>query len=145
MAKVTLISDHFQHFLAEMRESFWGDLYGQTKLAWKKYFEAESERLRDRYCGWASYERHPSSTRAYRNGYYERDFVTCFGTIRLRIARTRGKNFLPPGLEKFQRRAAELALLIREAFLRGLSMYRKIKIPRIRDKGILAVGRACIC
>ena len=33
----------------------------------------------------------------------------------------RKQNFLPPGLEKFQRRAPELALLIREAFLRGIS------------------------
>jgi len=121
MAKVTPISEHFQHFLEDMKESFWGDLYGQTKLAWQKYFEAESERLRDLYSGWASYERRPSPQRDYRNGYYERDFVTRFGTIRLRIARTRQKNFLPPGLDKFQRRAPELALLIREAFLRGLS------------------------
>jgi len=41
--------------------------------------------------------------------------------LRLRIARTRGKAFLPRGLEKFQRRAEEVALLIREAFLRGIS------------------------
>ena len=121
MAKVTPITEQFQHFLQEMKESFWGDLYGQTRLAWKKYFEAESERLRDLYSGWAPYQRSMTPPRDYRNGYYERDFVTRFGTIRLRIARTRGKNFLPPGLEKFQRRAPELALLIREAFLRGLS------------------------
>jgi len=121
MAKVTPISEQFQHFLQEMKESFWGDLYGQTRQAWKKYFEAESERLRDLYSGWAAYERRATAKRDYRNGYYERDFVTRFGTLRLRIARTRGKNFLPPGLEKFQRRAAELTLLIREAFLRGIS------------------------
>ena len=47
--------------------------------------------------------------------------MTRFGTIRLRIARTRGKNFLPAGLRRFQRRAEEVALLIREAFLRGIS------------------------
>ncbi len=57
----------------------------------------------------------------YRNGYYERDFVTRFGTIRLRIARTREKSFLPVGLRRFQRRAEEVSLLIREAFLRGIS------------------------
>jgi hypothetical protein len=34
MAKVTEISEHFQHFLVEMKDTFWGDLYGQTKLAW---------------------------------------------------------------------------------------------------------------
>jgi hypothetical protein len=33
MAKVTPISEHIQHFLTERRETFWGDLYGQTKLA----------------------------------------------------------------------------------------------------------------
>jgi putative transposase len=47
--------------------------------------------------------------------------VTRFGTIRLRIARTRGKSFLPVGLRRFQRRAEEVSLLIREAFLRGIS------------------------
>src|ERR1039457_1876077 len=106
MAKVTPISEQFQHFLQEMKESFWENLYGQTRQAWKKYFEAESERLRDLYSGWAAYERRATAKRDYRNGYYERDFVTRFGTLRLRIARTRGKNFLPPGLEKFQRRGA---------------------------------------
>ena len=57
----------------------------------------------------------------YRNGFYERDYVTRLGTIRLRIARTREKNFIPKGLEKFQRRAEDVAILIREAFLRGIS------------------------
>jgi len=33
---------------------------------------------------------------AYRNGYFERDFVTRFGTIQLRIAWARCKSFLPP-------------------------------------------------
>jgi transposase-like protein len=47
--------------------------------------------------------------------------VTRFGTIRLRIARARGKSFLSAAMEKSQRRAPELAMLIREAFLRGIS------------------------
>ena len=58
--------------------------------------------------------------RVYRNGYYERDFVTRFGTIRLRIARTGRRVFCPAGLERFQRRAEEVSMLIREAFLRGI-------------------------
>ena len=121
MAKVTSIDEHFQHFLNEMKESFWGDLYGQTKLAWQRFFELESERERDRFSGWAAYQRRSGKKRCYRNGYYHRDFVTCFGTIRLRIARTREKSFLPRGLRRFQRRAEEVSLLIREAFLRGIS------------------------
>jgi putative transposase len=121
VAKIIPITEHFQHFLAEMKESFWGDLYGQTKLAWQRFFELESERQRDQFSGLGRYERARSQRRVYRNGYYERDFVTRFGTIRLRIARTREKSFLPCGLQRFQRRAEEVSLLIREAFLRGIS------------------------
>ena len=121
MAKIIPITEHFQHFLAEMKESFWGDVYGQTKQAWKQFFEADSQRQRDRYAVREVYERRRSRRQPYRNGYYERDFVTRFGSIRLRIARTRGKSFLPRGLERFQRRAEDVAMLIREAFLRGLS------------------------
>src|SRR5262249_35804526 len=116
MAKIVPITEHFQHFLAEMKESFWGDLYGQTKLAWQRFFELQSERQRDRYSGWAPYERRQGQRRRYRNGYYARDFVTRFGTIRLRIARTREKSFLPVGLQRFQRRAEEVSRLIRVRF-----------------------------
>ena len=121
MAKIIPITEHFQHFLAEMKESFWGDLYGQTQRAWQRFFELQSERERDRFSGAGRYERRRGRRRIYRNGYYERDFVTRFGTIRLRIARTREKSFLPVGLRRVQRRAEEVSLLIREAFLRGIS------------------------
>src|SRR5438046_6875723 len=120
MAKIIPISEHFQHFLAEMKESFWGDLYGQTKLAWQRFFELQSERQRDRYSGWGRYERRRGRRRVYRNGYYERDFVTRFGTIRLRVARTREKSFLPRGLQPFQRRAEEVSMLVVEGFLCGI-------------------------
>jgi transposase-like protein len=121
MAKVTPVSEQFQHFFEDVHEDFWGSLCERTKQAWKKFLEAESRRERDRYCGLGWYERDQQRQRSYRNGYYERDWVTRFGTIRLRIARTREKNFLPRGLQRFQRRASSVALLIREAFLRGVS------------------------
>jgi len=121
MAKIIPIDEHFQHYLMELKESFWGDLYVRTRLAWQQFFEQESQKQRDRFSGWAAYERRRGKRRDYRNGYYERDFVTRFGTIRLRIARTRAKSFLPVGLRRFQRRAEEVSLLIREAFLRGIS------------------------
>jgi hypothetical protein len=53
MAKIIPITEHFQHFLAEMKESFWGDLYGQTQLAWQRFIELQSERQRDRFSGGA--------------------------------------------------------------------------------------------
>ena len=49
MAKVTPISEHFQHFVSELKESFWGDLQGQVQQSMRKLFELLSERQRDRY------------------------------------------------------------------------------------------------
>lgn len=120
MAKVTPITEHFQHFVQDLKESFWGDLQGQTQRAAKRFFELLSERQRDLYMVRPRYSR-GEKRKDYRNGYYQRDFVTRFGTLRLRIARSRKKGFLPAVLKKFQRRAEEVSLLIREAFLRGIS------------------------
>ena len=121
MTKLAPATEQYQQFLNNLRESFWGDVYGTTRLAWKRFWELDSERQRDRFAVVDAYERNDEQRRDYRNGYYERDFVTVLGTIRLRIARTRGQSFLPAGLEHFQRRAPEISMLIREAFLRGIS------------------------
>jgi len=120
MATVAPWTEQWQHFVSEAAEQFWGDLYQRTRGAWQRFLEAISRREQERYLGLAAYER-AAARPDYRNGFYWRDFVTRFGTLRLRIARTRTRAFLPPGLERFQRRAPEVALLIREAFLRGLS------------------------
>jgi transposase-like protein len=95
-----------------LKESFRGDLEAKTRLAWKQFLEPESQRMRHLYMGYESYERGPRPTAGYRNGFSERDSVTPFGTLRLRIARTREKSFLPAGLDKFRRRAPEVARLI---------------------------------
>lgn len=125
MAKVQRNCEQVQHFFEELKDQFWGDLHQLTKNALKRFLDDWSERERDQFVGLRRYERYEpgdNQCRAdYRNGYYERDWVTTFGTIRLRIARTRGKAFLPQGLRRFQRRADQVALLIREAFLRGIS------------------------
>ena len=55
MAKITSITEHFQHFLTDLKESFWGDLEAKTRLAWKQFFEAESERMRNLYAGCETY------------------------------------------------------------------------------------------
>jgi len=57
----------------------------------------------------------------YRNGSYEREVVTRMGAIRFRVARTRQQGFLPKAVGRLQRRAEDVAMLIREAFLRGVS------------------------
>jgi len=80
--------------MSNLRESFWGDLNGRTRRAWKKFFEADSERQRDQFAVVEAYERNNEQRRGYRNGYYERGFVTVFGSLQLRIARTREQSFL---------------------------------------------------
>jgi len=93
MAKIVPITEHYQHFLAEMKESFWGDVYGETKRLWKERLEADSQRQRDRYAVREVYQRRSNRRQPYRNG----------------------------GLQRFQRRAEDVSMLIREAFLRGIS------------------------
>lgn len=120
MRRVIPITEQFQHYLNEVKESFWGDLYQRTRLAWEKFLESVSLQERDRYLGVKDYER-VEQRQGYRNGFYTRKVVTVFGTLKIRVARTRDRGFLPPALQRFQRRAPEVMLLIREAFLRGLS------------------------
>ena len=120
MAKVTPITERFQHFVQDLKESFWGDLQGEAQRSAKRFLERLSEQQRDRYMVSRHYVR-SKQRQDYRNGYYVRDLVTRFGTLRLRIARTRKQGFLPAVLPKFQRLAEEVTLLIREAFLRGIS------------------------
>lgn len=55
MAKVTPVTEQFQHFVVDLK--FWGDLCGRTRLAWKKFWEAESERVRASYLKPAWHER----------------------------------------------------------------------------------------
>src|SRR5579863_1668801 len=121
MRRVTPITEQFEHFVRDLKETFWGDLYGKTRLAWKEFLEEQSRKERDRSVGVQEYERAGEERRGYRNGYYVRDFVTRLGTLRVRVARSRERSFRPPGLERFQRRAPEVMMLIREAFLRGIS------------------------
>lgn len=51
MERVIPIAEQFQHFLQEVKEGFWADLYGKTKLLWKGFWEEQSRRERDRFFG----------------------------------------------------------------------------------------------
>ena len=89
------------------------------------------------------YARSPERTDA-RNGCYDQDFVTRRGTLRVRVARTRQRAFLPAGLMRLERRAAEGLRLIREAFLLGLStraVGRVIALITDKPVGVQPVSR----
>ena len=55
MAKIIPITEHFQHFLADLKESFWGDVYGQTKLACSASIATATTRRASR--GWRNSQR----------------------------------------------------------------------------------------
>jgi putative transposase len=115
-------TQRFQAFVQDVQESFWGDFQGRTREMLKKLLEADAEQQMAEHLGLQWHERASSAKRVdYRNGFYERDYVTQFGVIRLRIPRTRQRSFLPRWIPRLQRRAPEVAELIRQAFLRGIS------------------------
>ncbi|HET7216009.1 MAG TPA: transposase [Terriglobia bacterium] len=108
MGKVTPITEQFQHFVRDLKESFWGELYGKTRLAWERFWEEESRRLRDRYLVADSYERESEERRGYRNGYYVRDFLTRLGTLRVR------PTSIPPEKDGIMKVCAEDSKIILE-------------------------------
>src|SRR5438128_4218062 len=138
MGRIFRWTEQFQHFAEEVRESFWGDLYGQTRRAWQRFWEEESRRERDRYVATESYERAGEKRRSYRNGFYVRDFVTRRGPRRGGVARARDRSFRPPGLERFQRRAEDVVVVIREALLRGISTRQVGRVVAILTGGVVS-------
>ena len=112
----------FEMFVQDLQKSFWGDFQGRTRETLKRLLEADADQRMAEYLGLRWHERVRAEERVdYRNGFYERDYVTPLGVIRLRIPRTRQRSFLPRCIAPLQRRAPEVAELIRQAFLRGIS------------------------
>src|SRR5437879_7224858 len=94
-------TEQFQAFREEARESFWGQVRWRTQHILQQILEADSEQQMAAYLGLARYERSEEGEDRVdsRNGFYERDYVTPLGAIRLRVRRTRKRSFLPRGLQ----------------------------------------------
>ena len=116
MAKVTPITEHFQHFVSELKESFWGDLPGQVQRGMCRFFELLSRRQRDRYLVSPQHSL-PRPHANYGNGYHERAFSARLGTPGARIPAA-PEGISAPGAEHVSGRK-RWTLLIREAFVRG--------------------------
>src|SRR3990172_6267377 len=116
-------TEQFASFLADLKESFWGDLRGQARQTLKAFLEVDAEQQMEEYLGLRWYQRAPEGEGRVdsRNGFYERVYVPPLGIIRLRVPRTRRRSFLPRWLGRLERRAPEGAELIRQAFLRGVA------------------------
>ncbi len=120
MRRVIPITEQYQHFVADLQGSFWSDCFGQARRFVNQAIERESLCLREAYLHCQRYER-TAERRDQRNGFYYREFQTRFGCLRLKIARSRTRSFLPAVIRLFQRRSEDVTLLVREAFLRGIS------------------------
>lgn len=130
--RVKNITQRFEAFVENLQESFWGDFQGQTRQRLKELLEKDAEQQMAEYLGLRWHERVRGAERVdYRNGFYERDYVTALGVIRLRIPRTRLRSFLPGCIRPLERRSPEVAELIRQAFLRGISTRQVGKVAAV--------------
>jgi putative transposase len=116
-------TEQYAIYKQEAAEELWGQVRCRTQLALQRLLEDDSEQQMADYLRLAPYERGGESEERVdsRNGFYKRDCVTALGVICLRIRRTRKRSFLPRGLTALQRRSPEVAEMIRQAFLRGIS------------------------
>jgi putative transposase len=121
--RVKNTTPRFQAFVQDVQESFWGDFQGRTRETLRKLLEADSEQQMAEYLGLKWHERAGGEAGRidYRNGFYERAYVTPLGGIRLRVSRTRLRSFLPRGMRALQRRSPAVSEMIQQAFLRGIS------------------------
>jgi putative transposase len=121
--RVKNITQRFEAFVQNLQESFWGDFQGQTRQRLKEVLEKDAQQQMAEYLGLQWHERAsaPEGRIDSRNGFYERNYVTALGVIQLRIPRTRRRSFLPRCIAPLERRSPEVAELIRQAFLRGIS------------------------
>jgi hypothetical protein len=78
--RVKNTTERFQVFVQDLQESFWGDFQGRTREVLKKLLESDAEQQMADYLGLRWHQRTPPAERVdYRNGFYQRDYVTPLG------------------------------------------------------------------
>jgi putative transposase len=99
-------------------------LFDEYRGSVKAFLEEALRAECDMFLGFDPYERGIGRADS-RNGYYERDLESVFGLLEdLRIPRTRKGKFRTKLIEKYQRRQKQVAILIREMFVWGVSTRR---------------------
>ena len=116
-------TQRFEVFVQDVQESFWGDFQGRTRETLQRLLETDSQQQMAEYLWLRNHERATGEAGCidYRNGYYEREYFTPLGAIRLRVWGTRLRSFLPRGLPALERRSPQVNEMIRQAFMRGIS------------------------
>src|SRR5690625_2185419 len=90
------------------------------KLSLILIFNQFMEKERDHFLNVGTYER-SEERRDYRNGYYEREFLTNIGNIPVRVPRTRSGEFATAVFEKYQRSDQSFLLTLVEMVVNGVS------------------------
>jgi putative transposase len=116
-------TERFAAYVRELKEGLWDGVREPTRKFLKSLLEADSEQQMERYLGLKWYERagEGQEREDSRNGFYERAYATSVGVIQVQVRRTRKRSFLPRWIKPLERRAPEVAELIRQAFLCGIS------------------------
>ena len=92
-----------------------------------KVFNYHMEMQRDQYIGVGEYER-AEERKSQRNGYYQRDYTTKVGTLRLNVPRTRDGKFSTDLFERYQRNEKALISSMLEMYIQGVSTRKVSKI-----------------
>jgi transposase-like protein len=115
-------TQRFEGFVQDLQESFWGDFQGRTREMLKKFLQADAEQQMADYLGLKWHERtEPGQARGLPQRFLRTGLRDAAGPCSPAHPRTRQRSFPPRWIGKLERRAPEVAELIRQAFLRGIS------------------------
>ncbi len=105
-------------------DEFWNDFREKQRWLMKTLLEGALEEELTVLLEAARYRR-TETRQGHRNGFYERDLVTQYGIVTgLRVPRTRSGGVERSVFSGYQRRQAQVDLLIRDVFLAGVSTRR---------------------
>ncbi len=112
-----------QEWWQEVNEIFWGDTKTYILKMVKELMESTMEKEIELYI--EQYEGKKDTNELYRNGYYNRNFVTQFGLIsNIEVPRLREGNFKTKVFKRYHRYEDMVEDLIQGIFLAGVSTRR---------------------
>ena len=117
-------ADLWREIKADVDDDFWQEAQTKQRQLLKTFLEGALEEEMVDLLAAGRYRRTEARV-GYRNGFYERDLITQFGIISgLRVPRRRSGEGESAVFSHYQRRQAQVDVLIREVFLAGVATRR---------------------